>query len=76
MIVATILNANGSKKSGDELWTPDDFMPGAKTDLDDLEEFAREVESGTLTLPDAEQVKAFQKRILSQIPSAMVVTNG
>jgi hypothetical protein len=65
MICSLLANINRDRDQRPEPFTPADFLPGARTEDDDMEEFVRLVQSGHKFEADPEQVAQFRRQMMS-----------
>jgi hypothetical protein len=63
LICATIANIVRDKDSHPQPYTPAQFLPGAKTDEDELREFAEAVARGESFEPDPELNEQFKRQM-------------
>ena len=61
MVCAVISNIYNDREKNPDGWSADDFMPGAKSEADDFEEFIAEIQNGCLQIPDGEAVRVYMR---------------
>ena len=86
LVCSVIANVNRDSKRRSEPFTPSDFMPGARTEEDEMREFAEAVMRGDKFEPDPDAVALFRQKFLEECtpgyynnegkPSALAARNG
>lgn len=64
LICSVIANANRASEES-KLWTPADFMPGAKSEEDEMREFVEAVQRGDKFETDPELLAKFKQQMTS-----------
>ena len=65
LICSVIANVNRDPDKRSEPWQPADFMPGAKSEHDEMREFVEAIERGDAFEVDPEEMAAFKKDLES-----------
>jgi len=63
LVCSVIANVNRDSDKRSEPWTPADFMPGARSEEDEMREFAERVLRGDKFDADPDAVRAFRHKM-------------
>lgn len=63
LICSTLANINRDEERHPEPYTPQHFMPGAKTEEDEMREFVEAVQRGDTFEVDPDEVEAFKRQM-------------
>jgi hypothetical protein len=65
MICSLLANINRDEERRPEPYTPNDFLPGARTEEDEMREFAEAVMRGDTFEVDPEQIAEFRQKMVT-----------
>ena len=74
LICSVIANVNRDAEKRPEPWRPADFMPGAKTEEDEMREFVEAIQRGDTFETDPEDLERFKWQMKSSFKN--IVTPG
>jgi hypothetical protein len=63
LVCSVLANVNRDPDKRPEPWQPADFMPGAKSEEDEMREFAEKVMRGEKFEPDLEAIATFKQQM-------------
>jgi hypothetical protein len=76
LICSVLANVNRDPERRPEPWQPADFMPGAKSEEDEMREFAEAVMRGDSFEADPDAIEEFKRQMTSSFKNIVAVKPG
>jgi hypothetical protein len=74
LICSVLANVNRDSEKRPEPWQPADFMPGAKSEEDEMREFVEAIQRGDTFETDPEDLDRFKRQMVSTFGNVVTAT--